>query len=494
MKFRDEIIRGMVREELSRMNEDIDLSQFPNPGKYKSNWLSKGKRDGSAKDDVVKTKKATIPASKLKPSQSEIFLSKSVGMAIGNMVGGDIGAVISKDNHILDGHHRWAATTLNNPKAKIGGIQAELPIKQLIPILRAAGDALGNARRGMPDGGDVNIFKATIEDIRAACYDGKNMDMQYYNKEKSIAWFEKIGEAELKKRLKMIQAKEPKNAPNRPNMPVIDAKKGEDSLIMKLFNSGEIDVKKPYAKESVQHPLKEGSTRQVEGDIIKAIQLSGYGSMGRNAPDWHRKLERETQSNLLNSIKGGLISNKFIVSKISNIKANSPNDGEFTMTADVVLVFPDRDEEVVKKLDFKYSVRKRINRLTLENVNSNGTHPLKENYERLFERKDKRLIKESFSGDLVLRQLGGNRFIAMTGAKNFVQSKADRYLAFKLPSNFAYEGINYVKVQLNSLDLYDVTFSKIRGTSIKEISRAEGIYGDMLAQIFRKHTKLNTRL
>jgi hypothetical protein len=44
------------------------------------------------------------------------------------------------------------------------------------------------------------------------------------------------------------------------------------------------------------------------------------------------------------------------------------------------------------------------------------------------------------------------------------------------------------------LDLYDVTFSKIRGGNVKEISRADGIYGDMLAQIFRKHTKLNTRL
>lgn len=393
MNFRDEIIRGMVRQELSKLNEDVDLSQFPNPGKYDKSWLSKGQRDGSDGDDVVKTKKATIPASKLKPSQSEIFLAKSVGMAIGNMVGGDIGAVISKDNHILDGHHRWAATTLNDPKAKIGGIQAELPIKQLIPILRAAGDALGNARRGMPKGGDVNIFKATVDDIRAACYDGKNMDMQYYNKEKSIAWFEKLGEAELKKRLKAIQSKEPKNAPNRPNMPVIDAEKGEDSLVKKLFNQGDIDVKKPYAKESYKMKFK--------NEVIRAM------------------------------VRGEL---------------------------------------------------------------ANDNHPLKENYERLFERKDKRLIKESFSGDLVLRQLGGNKFIAMTGAKNFVQSKADGYLAFKLPSNFAYEGINYVKVQLNSLDLYDVTFSKIRGGNVKEISRADGIYGDMLAQIFRKHTKLNTRL
>jgi hypothetical protein len=474
MNFRDEIIRGMVRQELSKLNEDVDLSQFPNPGKYDKSWLSKGQRDGSDGDDVVKTKKATIPASKLKPSQSEIFLAKSVGMAIGNMVGGDIGAVISKDNHILDGHHRWAATTLNDPKAKIGGIQAELPIKQLIPILRAAGDALGNARRGMPKGGDVNIFKATVDDIRAACYDGKNMDMQYYNKEKSIAWFEKLGEAELKKRLKAIQSKEPKNAPNRPNMPVIDAEKGEDSLVKKLFNQGDIDVKKPYAKESYNMEYK----MKFKNEVIRAMVREELANDKHPLKENYERLFERKDKRLIkerNDIEIG----KMVTVKKYNKKTNRKDSVKVKIT------------DYIKKpgskdfVEYEYDGKRRkvvvgVFKRMMESSN--------------FQHKDKRLIKESFSGDLVLRQLGGNKFIAMTGAKNFVQSKADGYLAFKLPSNFAYEGINYVKVQLNSLDLYDVTFSKIRGGNVKEISRADGIYGDMLAQIFRKHTKLNTRL
>ena len=42
-----------------------------------------------------------------------------------------------------------------------------------------------------------------------------------------------------------------------------------------------------------------------------------------------------------------------------------------------------------------------------------------------------------FSPDIVLQQLGGNRFIAMTEAKNFVAGK--NYIGFKIPR--AKEGI-----------------------------------------------------
>lgn len=60
----------------------------------------------------------------------------------------------------------------------------------------------------------------------------------------------------------------------------------------------------------------------------------------------------------------------------------------------------------------------------------------------------------------ILTQLGGNRFAAMTGAKQFVA--VTDYLQFKLPANFAKGGINCVKVTLTAADLYDVEFMKVR--------------------------------
>ncbi len=59
----------------------------------------------------------------------------------------------------------------------------------------------------------------------------------------------------------------------------------------------------------------------------------------------------------------------------------------------------------------------------------------------------------------ILEQLGGRRFLVMTGARYLLAHAAA--LSFQLPSNFAKNGINRVRVDLNSHDLYDVTFSRL---------------------------------
>ena len=118
--------------------------------------------DGSKEDDVVQTKKQKWIAKNLKASQNAVYLGKALGMAIGGVKGGDLGAIVSADKRILDGHHRWAATMFNDPNAKIGGIEARLRIGDLVPVLRALGDVFGNKRRGAPGGGDKNIFDAKL--------------------------------------------------------------------------------------------------------------------------------------------------------------------------------------------------------------------------------------------------------------------------------------------------------------------------------------------
>jgi len=239
-----------ITEELATIY--VDTTKFPNPlpPALSSVFLMKGEIDGDRRDDVVRATPRSYSAKSLLPSQSEIFLGKSLGMAIGGVKGGDLGAVVSSDNHILDGHHRWAATMFSDPSARVQGVGVAMTIGDLIPVLRAVGDALGNSRRGMPGGGDINIYQASFKDVMDAIRTGRNMDSRFYDKEKASAWLESIGgETELKRRFQVIQrTTPPRGAPPRTDMPVIDADKGQVRLVSDLLKNGKIDIKNPYAR------------------------------------------------------------------------------------------------------------------------------------------------------------------------------------------------------------------------------------------------------
>lgn len=92
----------------------------------------------------------------------------------------------------------------------------------------------------------------------------------------------------------------------------------------------------------------------------------------------------------------------------------------------------------------------------------------------------------------ILEQLGGGRFVVMTGARHLV-SHADA-LSFKLPARFAKDGINYVKVTLTAADDYRVEFFKLRGIKFSPVSKVEGVYADMLRGVFEQATGLYTSL
>jgi len=96
----------------------------------------------------------------------------------------------------------------------------------------------------------------------------------------------------------------------------------------------------------------------------------------------------------------------------------------------------------------------------------------------------------------IRQQLGGQKFAVMTGATNFVSHNDTAYggLSFKLPSNFAKDGINYVKVLLNESDTYDLTFGKIRGTNYTVLKTVEGVYADNLRETFTDTTGLDVSL
>ncbi len=107
--------------------------------------------------------------------------------------------------------------------------------------------------------------------------------------------------------------------------------------------------------------------------------------------------------------------------------------------------------------------------------------------------------------ETILRQLGGKRLIVMTGAYDFLRD-GDYTLMFKFKGS---KKANFVKITLNSLDLYDVEFLKVSNLTPKkalkwiDLTNEEvtaklqknkktfnNVYCDQLIEIFESHTGL----
>jgi hypothetical protein len=108
--------------------------------------------------------------------------------------------------------------------------------------------------------------------------------------------------------------------------------------------------------------------------------------------------------------------------------------------------------------------------------------------------REARLAKSvgSFSAMSVLEQLGGNRFIAMTGAKDFIKDEAERMIGFKIGRNS--KSINYVRITLNPKDMYDMEFIRTRNLDLKVVKRVNDIYFDQLQSVFTENTGMETHL
>lgn len=95
---------------------------------------------------------------------------------------------------------------------------------------------------------------------------------------------------------------------------------------------------------------------------------------------------------------------------------------------------------------------------------------------------------------IILAQLGGGRFISMTGAKNLIGF--DDALSFQLSSTMTKNRANRVCITLGADDLYKVEFSRYSPSALKsqQIECIEGLYADQLRDIFEDRTGLATSL
>ena len=92
--------------------------------------------------------------------------------------------------------------------------------------------------------------------------------------------------------------------------------------------------------------------------------------------------------------------------------------------------------------------------------------------------------REMTTANEILKQLGGNKFVAMTGATCYSNGNT-------LVSKFKGSKVaNIMYVTLNENDLYDMKICKFKGMDVKIVKEESGVYADMLKPIFEKTTGL----
>ena len=248
------------------------------------------KYDNDPDDDIINvTKKADGVASvgSLKPSQSSMNIGKAMTFVLHMLdpnskmnPGGDLGAFISKDFYIMDGHHRWVSTAMVDPSKQVGGFYVDFPGQQLVAILNAMTKGRYGVMDGKPASGGFEQFKEKpIRDMLTKMVEGgisqgtvpdtfKGWQARTPEEVLKILedWTGKEGEDALESavtkmvnNLNSITMKTPSWAPERPDMPVIDEPDVPDAV--KALSRGEVDVNEPYfqsEKDPVgQSPLQE---------------------------------------------------------------------------------------------------------------------------------------------------------------------------------------------------------------------------------------------
>jgi hypothetical protein len=255
---------NQVKEDTLGKPDPLKLSTIdPNLAKAS---IASGQQDNNKQDDVVLVGQGSAAANKLKPSQKEIILIKAFNMAMNTKpfggkfdVGGNLGSIMSKDNYIVDGHHRWAATMLVDQNANITATQINLPGPELISALNIwtkANDLTGNKGQGAISEFNGNNIQKNIIDV--AKQTGKSPDSPD-NKAPGYTWEElqnritQFGQGDFDKGLNILKTNADKVGatpveswcPERVEMPVIDEKRVKE--VADAIAAGQIDIKPPFS-------------------------------------------------------------------------------------------------------------------------------------------------------------------------------------------------------------------------------------------------------
>ena len=258
---------------------EVDPKLFPqklsNVHPTKARYVSKtGGQDGEADDDKIPVgykPQGVAPVGKLKPSQSSMNIEKAMAFVL-NMLwdgnqklnpGGDLGAFISNDGYIMDGHHRWVSTAMIDPSAQVGGYLVDFPGKQLVAILNSMTKGLFGVSRGKPATGGFDQFtpekmkEQLVKYAKGGVWNMKPEDVMSVLQEFTGAQGEEAINAAVQKmvqNLSNVTFEVPSWASDRVDMPVID----DDNVAIaaKALDGGQVNVNPPFRSGGADDEFK----------------------------------------------------------------------------------------------------------------------------------------------------------------------------------------------------------------------------------------------
>jgi len=246
------------------------------------------KYDNLADDDQIPVSPDKRAVKDLKPSQSSMNIDKALGFAV-SMInksgpfsggpGGDLGAFITADNYIMDGHHRWISSYMVDPDAEVGGYIVDFPRKQLLAVLNSLTKGAFGVEKGKDASGGFDQFE--LSKIKSALKEFAENGNEFTKPEDVIRAVEtftgKKGDEAVEaaaekfaENLSTATMSVPSGSPERPDMPVIDSDNIEKAI--KMLAQGAVDVNEPYGELDVEIEL-EGTNESI--DLRRWNRLAG---------------------------------------------------------------------------------------------------------------------------------------------------------------------------------------------------------------------------
>jgi hypothetical protein len=256
-----------------------------------------GLLDGDTEDDKVSIKSSPIKSTAVNPSQTTLVLKDVVGIALEMLLkrqgmGEDLGAIVSSDGYILDGHHRWAGSILaRGSRASVKVWKANIPGDQLVRVLNIVSKGHYGVSSGNPGKGSINdLTPAKVrKQLEVFLREGRQHKHFSMTPDQATKILEaNFGSVEngvdiLSGRARLIPKSVPSWAPSRDQMPVIRRKQAPGAA--KLLNQGVVDWAAPYAdaaRVAARHQVRQVA-RRVTADlgldeVTKTASADGHGS------------------------------------------------------------------------------------------------------------------------------------------------------------------------------------------------------------------------
>ena len=248
--------------------DPIPLSKIASNPAIAQSMTKGGLADNNPSDDVITAEFKMVLPSALFPTQSTLVSEKVLGMIQTGIKTPaflqDMKAIVSQDNAIMDGHHRWAAALVLNPKQEVNVLRMSLPLERLITVLNIYTVGALNVTKGNPSKGEtiaeafdkLKQLLPTIPPELLAQVPG--------------ASDANSGLSILMQNIDAIGADQKKNKTNLPReqMPVIPPDGMDATQVLQALanaaNSGELDIKAPLST-AVQKALTDAGVASTGG-------------------------------------------------------------------------------------------------------------------------------------------------------------------------------------------------------------------------------------